>query len=91
MKTITLILAALILGSFSASADNFRKLKFTNSLGRTIEFFVKNEVEVEVETYEINTAEIFREIKFSRKEMIDITPFIIPEKEVEENLPVYVE
>jgi hypothetical protein len=83
------IFIALILTASVASADNYRKIKIADHLGRSLEIVVKNE-NIQ-ETFHFNTLEIFREIKKEKtKEMIDITPFIKPEKEVEENLPLYV-
>jgi hypothetical protein len=85
----TLIFIALILTATAASADNYRKIKIADNLGRSLEILIK--IETITETFHFNTVEIFAEIKKEKtQQMIDITPFIIPEKEVEEILPVYV-
>lgn len=87
MKNRILTFAAITLMSINlASADNYRTLRISDLLGRTMEIFVK--VENVQETFEFDTREVFNEVKRNGEtQMIDITPFIKPEKEVEENLP----
>jgi hypothetical protein len=81
-----LIFIALILTASVASADNYRKIKIADQLGRSIEILVK--WENINETFHFSTLEVFNEIKSeTKREMIDIKPFIIPEAEVEEDLP----
>lgn len=87
MKNRILTFAAITLMSINlASADNYRTLRVSDLLGRTMEIFVK--VENVQESFEFDTREVFNEVKRNGEtQMIDITPFIKPEKEVEENLP----
>ena len=87
MKNKVLTFAAITLMSITlASANNYRTLKISDRLGRTMEIFVK--VENVQETFEFDTREVFNQVKRNgEKQMIDIKPFIKPEKEVEENLP----
>jgi hypothetical protein len=89
MKTKILTFAALFLMTFSiASADNFRSFKMSDRFGRTMEVLVK--VEQIQETFNFNTREVFNEVKKSQNpQLIDIAPFVKPEKEVCENHPVY--
>jgi hypothetical protein len=84
-----LLFIALILTATVASADNYKKIKIADQLGRSFEILVK--VENINETFHFNTREIFNEIKSEKKrEMIDITPFVRPEAEVVEEMPAYV-
>ncbi len=90
MKTKIFTLAALILMTFSmAKADNFRSFKMIDRAGRAYEILVKTE-EIIQERFEFNTSVIFERIKEENKpQMIDITPFVKPEQEIEECHPVY--
>ncbi|TVQ16470.1 MAG: hypothetical protein EA361_04120 [Bacteroidetes bacterium] len=89
MKTRILTFAALFLMTASiATADNFRSFKMSDRLGRTIEVLTKVENNIQ-ETFEFNTREVFDEVKKSNNnQMIDITPFVKPEREVKESHPV---
>lgn len=86
MKNRILTFAAITLMSISlASADNHRTLKISDMLGRTMEIFVK--AETIQETFEFDTREVFNQVKRNgQTQMIDITPLIKPEKEIEEDL-----
>jgi len=92
MKTKILILAALFLATLSTTnADNYRSFKLIDFAGKTMEILVKTE-EIILENFEFDTSEVFRSIRKEKNpELIDITPFIKPEQEVEENHPVYKE
>ncbi len=88
MKTRILTLAALFLMTANiVSADNFRTFKMSDRMGRTFEVFTKIESNIQ-ETFEFDTREIFEEVKKQENnQMIDITPFIKPEREVKETHP----
>lgn len=92
MKTKIFILAALFLTTISlTNAENYRSFILIDLAGNTMEIMVKTE-EIIQETFEFNTSEVFRSIKEEKNpEFIDITPFVKPEQEVEENHPVYKE
>lgn len=89
MKTRIITLVSLFLLTVSiASANNYRTLKMSDRLGRTMEIMVK--IENIQETFEFDTREVFEEVKGSHtRELIDIEPFMKPEAEVNENHPVY--
>ncbi len=89
MKTKLITLATLfILTLSSASAEKLSILKISDQMGRTISICIKNEQISE--TFEFDTKVVFNQIKRNHQtETLDITPFIKPEKEVEEDLPVY--
>ncbi|MFW6290275.1 MAG: hypothetical protein ACOC0R_04840 [Mariniphaga sp.] len=88
MKTRILTLAALFLMTANiVSADNFRTFKMSDRMGRTFEVFTKIESNIQ-ETFEFDTREVFEEVKQENNQMIDITPFIKPEREVKETHPV---
>lgn len=88
MKTKIIALATLLLVTISiATADNHRTLKISDRLGRTMEILVK--AESIFENSDINTSEIFKEMKKSEtNQLIDLSEMIKPEKELNETLPV---
>lgn len=90
MKTRILTIAAIFAMSIGTlAADNYRSFKMADRLGRTMEIFVK--VENIQETFGFDTREVFCQIRSNEnRQLIDITPFVKQEREVEEDLPVYI-
>lgn len=88
MKTRILTFAALFLMTVNfVSADNFKSFKITDRLGRTFEVLTKMESNIQ-ESFEFSTREVFEEVKKQESnQIIDITPFIKPEREVKETHP----
>jgi len=88
MKTRIITFAASLLISVSTvNAENFKTFKIYNRLGCALEVIMK--VENIQEEYDFDTKEIFEEVKNENTFVLtDITPFIKPEKEVSEELPL---
>jgi hypothetical protein len=89
MKTRILTAAILLLLTVNfASANNFRSFKMSDRMGRTMEVLVK--IETIQETFDFNTREVFEKVKSeSTPQMIDITPMVKPERELQETHPAY--
>ncbi len=89
MKTRMITFASLLILSVTvATAANFKTLKMSDHLGRSMDILIK--VENIKESFDFDTRKIFKEETCKNSiETLDIRPFIKPEMEVEENLPVY--
>lgn len=89
MKTKLFTLAILFLLTLNfVSAENYRVLKISDNLGHTMNILSK--VETIQDNFDFDTRVIFKEIKGQcNQQILDITPFIKPEAEVVEDLPVY--
>jgi len=87
MKTRIITFAALILFTTAvASAENYRTFSMPDLLGKTIQVFIK--VEMDQNDFEFDSKQIFKEIqREGQSKMIDVRPFIKPEKEVDEEIP----
>jgi hypothetical protein len=89
MKTTFITLASIFILSASVfSAENYTTLQISDHMGRTMEVFVK--IEQIQDNYDFDTRAIFKKSKtVCSGELIDITPFVKPELEVKEDLPIY--
>jgi len=89
MKTRIITFASfLILSVTVATAANFKTLRISDHLGRSMDVLIKTETVTE--SFDFDTRKIFEQAtRKNQMETLDITPFIKPELEVEENLPVY--
>ncbi len=86
-KILTLAAILMISANFANASNVVRSFRTIDIKGNTFEIQVK--VENLKETFEFDTKVIFREVKQKRngqQEMLDIRPFIKPEKELEEEL-----
>jgi hypothetical protein len=86
-KILTLAAILMISANFANASNAVRSFKTIDIKGKIYEIQVK--VENLNETFEFDTKVIFREVKQKengQQEMLDIRPFIKPEKEVEEEL-----
>lgn len=84
MKKTILILSILFI-NLNIMASESKTIRIIDNLGRYFNIEVKTEKDV-VEKFEFNTKEIFNDIK-KENDLIDIRPFVKPEKEIEEELP----
>ena len=89
MKAKILTLAAILMISvnFANASNEVRSFNIKDIKGKVLEIQVI--VENFMETFDFDTKVIFREVKQKengRQEMLDIRPFIKPEREVEEEL-----
>ena len=86
-KILTLAAILMISANFANASNAVKSFRTIDIKGKTFEIQVK--VENLKETFEFDTKVIFREVKQKRngqQEMLDIRPFIKPEKELEEEL-----
>jgi hypothetical protein len=89
MKAKILTLAAILMISvnFANASNEVRSFKIKDIKGKVLEIQVI--VENFAENFDFDTKVIFRQVKQKencQQEMLDIRPFIKPEKEVEEEL-----
>ena len=86
-KILTLAAILMISANFANASNAVRSFRTIDIKGKIYEIQVK--IENLNETFEFDTKVIFREVKQKRngqQEMLDIRPFIKPEKELEEEL-----
>jgi hypothetical protein len=88
MKTRIITLAASLLFSLTAvKAENFKTFRIYDRLGSAMEVIMK--VENIQEEFDFDTKEVFEEVKNENSYVLqDITPFIKPEQEIAEELPI---
>ena len=85
MKNTILTLASILFINLNIMASEIRTMKIVDNLGRHFNIEIKIEL-IENEKFEFDTKEVFNDIK-KENGLIDIRPFIKPEKEIEEDLP----
>lgn len=85
-KIFTLGIILALSFNIASASNNFRILKLTKACGQVMDITIK--IETLQEELDINTFEIFQRSKQEQKQsnLIDIKPFIKPEKELEEEL-----
>ena len=86
-KILTLAAILMISANFANASNAVRSFRTIDIKGKIYEIQVK--IENLNETFEFDTKVIFREVKQKengQQEMLDIKPFIKPEREVEEEL-----
>lgn len=86
-KILTLAAILMISANFANASKAAKSFKMVDIKGKIYEIQVK--VENLNETFEFDTRVIFKEVtqkENGQQEMLDIRPFIKPEKEVEEEL-----
>ena len=86
-KILTLAAILMISANFANASNEVRSFSIKDIKGKVIEIQVI--VENFVENFDFDTKVIFREVKQKengQQDMLDIRPFIKPEKEIEEEL-----
>lgn len=85
MKTIILTLATILFINLNTIASgNYKSIRMIDNLGR--QFNIEIKIEYIEEVFNFDTKKVFEENK-KTYELIDIRPFIKPEKEIDEELP----
>ncbi len=90
MKTRIITFATLIILFVStlSAAGNYRSIKIFNQYG-CCSINILSKVEEIEETFDFSTEQVFHEVIAERNKFeLDIVPFIKPEAEVEETLPI---
>ncbi len=86
-KILTLAAILMISANFANASTEVKSLRIKDVKGKVLEIQVI--VENFVENFDFDTKVIFREVKQKengQQDMLDIRPFIKPEKEIEEEL-----
>ena len=86
MKNTILTLASILFINLNIMASETKTIRIVDHLGKIFNIEIKVEL-VESETFQFDTKEVFNNNNVKNDDLIDIRPFIKPEKEVEEDLP----